>query len=98
MITCCTACTNIKIIWHFKDNTYILSTEKPASMSTVYDWGHGLGLRDAHYGNDGLYTGEESLVHSEEEEAPYWMVDLESECVVIAVVFFNRIVEGMPGT
>lgn len=64
--------------------------DKPATMSSVYYWDDILGYRHADLGNDGGYTGDESLVHTEEEVAPYWSVDLESTCEVIALVFFNR--------
>ena len=75
--------THTMLLWRVPD---YFSPGKPAFLSTLY--GQAFGARK---GNDGIYYGEDNLVHTLDEMRPWWMVDLKRNCVVWAVLFINRI-------
>lgn len=71
------------------DSHYVLFSDKPASMSSLYDGSEGCCV--AEHGNDGIDSGQ--VFHTVNEANPWWRVDMQDVFCIHAVYFMNRFEE-----
>jgi hypothetical protein len=68
-----------------------VALHKPASQSSLSPYSQGSTIeQDAALGNNGVITGRASF-HTEQEDRPWWSVDLQAEHDIYGVRIFNRL-------